>query len=285
MKPLVTANNDGNAVAKFLKEDCDFDVSIHERDCSILTVEGHFDSVMTRCRENSKKQKKTAVFFYYSGHGLLIDGMTVACHISGKEFSFESSVRDIAKLSNTLVICMLDCCRQIPPITTKTGVQKVVEKTAGQCFILYAAGPGRSAITRIEADGLSEVTKEFLFQMRKASETFPTCINLWAKYHNTVEIISKMCWDFCLKRGTITPVATTLPNKPFDQWSTQSVAEWMSTLNLSSEFNAQKVVDKKIDGSGVLVIRDSDAWLYFGFTVDIDVLKIKEALKKLLDGK
>jgi len=81
------------------------------------------------------------------------------------------------------------------------------------------------------------------------------------------------------------PVAAALPNKPFDQWSTQSVAEWMSTLNLSSEFNAQKVVDQKIDGSGVLVILDSDAWASFGFTVNMDVLKIKEALKKILVHK
>jgi len=179
---------------------------------------------------------KAALYVYYSGHGLLVDGMTVACTVSGERFPIESKIRNLSTRPNCLVLSFFDCCLEIPPISEK-GPKTVEEKTYGQLHIIHAVAPGKSAITRSDSNGLSEVTKEFLSFMEKTSMTFPANISAWTKHHKTVEAVDKMMWQFPLLPGTKAPqVANALPSDPFSKWEPHVVVEWLSTLNLRENY-------------------------------------------------
>jgi len=66
-------------------------------------------------RANSLAGKKTFVYFQYGGHGTL-DGYTYAICNSEKKnkvrFPLEKILRSIAKISNTYMLAVFDCCRE-----------------------------------------------------------------------------------------------------------------------------------------------------------------------------
>jgi len=144
-------------------------------------------------------------------------------------------------------------------------------------------GPGKSAITRSDVNGLSEVTKDFLNIMRKAEYTFPSCVENWIKFHKTVEVINKMQFDFSFKIGTLLQQKNLVPIKPIEDWDSYTVAEWMSHLRLSAEFNAQDIVNQNLDGAALMVIFDDNSWKQFGFKFETDVIKIKAGIKKFIN--
>jgi len=103
---------------------------------------------------------------------VIVDGQTVGISISGNRFPLEENIRKMSLRSNCLLVGFLDCCRQIP------AVQKglLENRTKGQLFLIYAVGPGKSAITRNSSDNLSIVTNDFLQVVKKVSDPFPDCL-------------------------------------------------------------------------------------------------------------
>jgi len=76
LRPLLTSTNDGNAMEKFLAEDCKFKVTKLQEIKDENTIEIQFNSINEILKNNKAINKKTAVFVYYSGDGILIDGFT-----------------------------------------------------------------------------------------------------------------------------------------------------------------------------------------------------------------
>jgi len=284
-KPLLTSTNDGNAFKTFL-ENNHFEIPperhvTEAKDPAIIMAQ--FEAITKILVENYKSKRKTAVYIYYSGHGLLVDGCTVGCSITGEKFPLEESIRRLVTRTNCLVLGFLDCCRQIPPKGTKGKL--VDEKTEGQLYLIHAVGPGKSATTRSDdVNGLSDVTKDFLALMKKSNLTFPASIATWHKYHKTVEVVDKMKWQFPLLAGTLSPAQTVpLPTTPFESWEPHEIAEWLSGLKLRENYAPVVTSERKqIDGATLKTIFEANEWDSFGFIVDSDILKVKVAMKKLI---
>jgi len=175
----------------------------------------------------------------------------------------------------------LDCCRQVPPENLKGLVE---EKTAGQLFLIHAVGPGKSAVTRPVASSLSEVTKDFLNIMGNATMTFPSCVKTWIKWHQTVEAVDKTKWEFPLLLGSKFVETEFHNDKKFEEWEPHILTEWLSTLKLSEDYSAI-ILREKVDGAGLVIIRDRDEWKEFGFGSRMDVSKIKTGMEKLVHKK
>jgi len=280
---LSSSTNDGVAMKEYLTG-CNFDVtdSMHLKEVtSADQIVKKFAELSEIVKDNASKDIKTAIYVYYSGHGLLVDGSTYGITVNGDRFPLEKKARDLSTRANSLVMGFFDCCRQIPPIVEKGPT--VLEKTSGQLHIIHAVGPGKSATSRPDVNGLSEVTKDFLLVMQKSTLTFPASILTWAKYHKTVETVDKMKWQFPLGAKAALPPkeGVALPTTPFPKWEPFEIAEWLSTLSLRENYTAS-VTGQQIDGSSMQTILEEDAWADFGFSVKTDVLKIKGAIKKLI---
>jgi len=57
------------------------------------------------------KQSKHLLFVYYSGHGVVIDGLVCGVTSSGLPFPLEQSLRNLSLYPNTTVFALLDCSR------------------------------------------------------------------------------------------------------------------------------------------------------------------------------
>jgi hypothetical protein len=90
---LITSTNDGNAIKELLETKCNFNI-IHklEEVSDEKILETKFTEIENNLRANRSKHK-TAIFVYYSGHGLLSKGFTVGCTLSGKRFPLEERIR------------------------------------------------------------------------------------------------------------------------------------------------------------------------------------------------
>jgi len=222
--------------------------------------------------------KKTAVFIYYSGHGLLVDGFTDGVTISGQEFPLEEKIRKLSLYPNSLVMSLLDCCREIPAKNVKGNMQQ----TVGQLHLLHAVGPGKAATTRPELDYLSEFTAEFLQKMKQALDPYPTCLKSWLRYHKKAECLDKMQFEFCLKLDTkpVEPVFV-MPKQSFQDWAPEDIADWFKTLKLSKDYTHTILTDR-IDGEGVCLLIDTQCWSEYGILAKMDQSKIKTGVSKVL---
>jgi len=227
----------------------------------------------------NKANKKTAVFIYYSGHGFLSDGFTVGVTISDQEFPLEEKIRNLSCYPNTLMMSILDCCRTKPPKVGKGNT----DRTVGQLHLLHAVGPGKAALTRPEANSLSEFTGEFLQTMKHTLDPYPTCLKSWLRYHKKAECLDKMQFEFCLKLDTkpsLEPVFVK-PKTPFQKWLPEDIADWFKTLSLSTDYTNTILTDK-IDGEGVCILIDMQCWSEYGILAKMDQTKIKNGVSKVL---
>jgi len=127
MTALPTSKNDGDEFTKFL-EGCKFTVKrIHDEDVAKIDMEFlSLDSSLGVAKQGQKK----AAFIYYSGHGLLVDGVTVGISIFGNRFSLEQNIRKMSTRVNCLVIGFFDCCRDIPQELNKGNVEEKNKRPA-----------------------------------------------------------------------------------------------------------------------------------------------------------
>ena len=183
----------------FLKSSCQFETILLHDKTAAEVVEA-LKSLQTFAKKTCGTAK-SAFFVYYSGHGQIVNGVTKGFAITGEPIDLEDLIRCIANYSNTYVVGLLDCCREIPTVETKGSVE-VVEKTFGQLCIIHAVGPKKKAVSLATSTGRSSVTDQFLSEMESTQQTFPSCISRWAKGHPTIELIDKCQFDFQLKMQT-----------------------------------------------------------------------------------
>lgn len=148
-----------------------------------------------------------------------------------------------------------------------------------QLILIYAVGPGKSAMSRGEKDGLSAVTGQFLHQLRCCSnETFPKGIALWVKHHPTAEIVEKAKFEIGLITNAVLLSDNTKQKKKFENWSPSEVAEWLSKLNLSKDYSAF-ITHNHITGSSLLAAKELNCWNLVGLTVSGDIVTIIGAIQ------
>ena len=75
-----------------------------------------FQKLRDRIIMNTKNGKETQVFFYYAGHGALLNGNTWAILNQPKDslqsrFSLEENLRILGTMPKTFVLGLLDCSR------------------------------------------------------------------------------------------------------------------------------------------------------------------------------
>ena len=100
------------------------------------------------------------LFIYYSGHGLIVNGMTVGNTVNGTQFDLEIRIRKLALYTNVFVISLLDCCREAqnqPVITKGSGNENIPEILPGQIVIIHAVGPTKKAVARVSVGSGSQV--------------------------------------------------------------------------------------------------------------------------------
>jgi len=266
-------------------------------------IDKQFEELRNHARLLSKTKQKALMFIYYSGHGTLIDGVTVGNTLQGTKFDLETQVRKLAIYSNMYVVGLFDCCRSIAPMQSK-GAEAVPEKVVGQLCIIHAVAPSKSAIT--QQTGNSEVTKSFLQLLRTSNDTFPSCVSKWAKSHKTVEIVDKCLYEVGLKappctaaetpekQQTEAPSATSekqqVPEtksaskqpslEAAQQWTVADVCSWLKSLSLANDITPV-AQEQGIDGSVLQMIIKDEMWKDFGIKAMGDVIKIKKAWQQL----
>ena len=67
---------------------------------------------MKDCNKNHKEQKKTLVFIYFAGHGIMLNGSAVLLNGRSVYFSLEQMARALANSPGTYVMVQFDCCRE-----------------------------------------------------------------------------------------------------------------------------------------------------------------------------
>jgi len=209
----------------------------------------------------------------------LVNGVTVGMTIAGKHFPLEEQVRKMSLRANCLVLSLLDCCRQIPPVLEKGSDS--IGKTFGQLHIIHAVGPGKSAVTRTASNDLSEVTGEFLKLMKSTNETYPSCLELWCNNHRTVETVKHMPFEFPLIDGSQPRKKGVISTKKFDDWDCSTIVEWLNSLKLSQSYK-DHIMENKIDGATIVAIYTDKGWKEAGFSVFGDEIKLKAAIKGLV---
>ena len=146
--PLNNPVNDANDIANTLQE-LDFDVSkmINASKQEIINSIRNFENKITF---------SDVALFYYSGHGLQVNGINYIIPI-GSDISSENEVefeavalnRIMSKLEKARInIIILDACRDNPYKgfrSTEKGLAILTSKTEGT-FIAYSTAPGKVAI-------------------------------------------------------------------------------------------------------------------------------------------
>jgi len=255
---------------------------LHDQE-ELNDINAQFNNLIEIAKTCASQKKKVAFFIYYSGHGLIVDGMTVGNTTLGIRVPLEANLRKLAIRPNSYVISLLDCCREVQrtPVVTKGQGDSVPEKIAGQYCIIHAVGPSKSAVAvRKSVKDLSEVTKDFLQVMNSAKLTFPACLQQWAKAHATVELVDKCSYELQLTPNTVLP-ADMVSMPPLREWTQEHVCLWLKSLHLSRDFTAE-VKEESIDGSSLAsIFANHITWKEAGLPVTGgDLAKIKEAVSR-----
>ena len=152
--PLPTSKADGEEVNKFLTSS-GFQTNLLHDTIDNNEIEEKYDELVEVAKSFTKSKKKAIFFFYYSGHGSVIDGLTVGHNVINQQIDIEKKVRKLAAYPNVYVIALFDCCREVGNQQTK-GSAASEERVAGQLVMIHAVGPTKKAVTR-QATGLSPV--------------------------------------------------------------------------------------------------------------------------------
>ena len=144
--------NDGINIKEFLEKDCGFTQIqwFKDEDACNANIQDAFDN-------NAKGKQKALYFVYYSGHGALVDGMTVGYTNSEEVIELERNVRRLALYCNSYVIALFDCCRHIHLQTRGGQADDPLSKLEGQLYMIHAVAPGKSAVSRRSADAIAAV--------------------------------------------------------------------------------------------------------------------------------
>jgi len=268
MSKLVTSTNDGDEVSKFLMERGFSITRIHDEDYAKIT---DAFSDLDKKLANAKNIGKTVAFIYFSGHGVIVNGQTVGISVSGNRFQLEEKIRNMSLRSNCLVIGFLDCCREIVPEFQKGSVPNIIK---GQLFLIYAVGPGKSAITE-------EIT---MTNCRKSQMTFSMFCKLlicqslefWVKIHPTVEFVEKVQYKFNLSNMVNSGNATVFvpPSKNFKFWHPHEICSWFLTLGLNEDYS-KRIMHYKITGARLMSIIKENEMTTFGFDNLLDNIILK----------
>jgi len=246
-KPMNAPSNDGKAMVEFLQNDCDFPQSnvkyLHEANYQ------DFDDERKAFIETAKRlavDQNALFFLYYSGHGTLEDGLTVGHTVKGERIPLEEFGRQLACRSNTFVICLFDCCREILP-KENDSIGKGSSTSAqqyGQLCIVHGAAPSQRAFA-YRNKSLSQCTDAFLsfFRSGQAGDKFPENLNQWEEGVKLgVEKTDKTYQYVCLVPSgrtslSTSTVSTTLPNLQ------QIDRKWVYLFNMFDE-NGDQIVSE-----------------------------------------
>jgi len=286
MTPLPSSVNDGEKIEELLKKAGYSTTRLHDQDDPQKILD-QFQELDNITKKVVTAKQKICLFVYYSGHGFQVNGMTSGKTISGSDLDLELKIRKLAIRPNSYVVAVLDCCREIPEIVKKGNSEAVPDKVAGQFCIVHAVGPSKSAVAvRNSVVGLSEVTGEFLNVMKNARETFPSCIQTWAKKHKTVELVDKCIYEIRFSPTAALPTSLA-SSRPADigEWTLDDVCEWIANINLSRDYSIF-FRKQSIDGGAFKTVLSGDlTWKEIGIESVGDIGKIKKVLReqKLMD--
>jgi Caspase domain/Tetratricopeptide repeat len=159
-RQLKKAANDAKAVGETLKSGLGFDVR--------LLVDGNYSDMNAAIRQvENDIEPGSVVFFYFSGHGVAVDGANYLLpsdvpqpvvgeeqRIAGSSFAAEQVISRFQKKGAKAVFAVLDACRDNPFENESGksaggggGLSKM--EAAEGVFILFAAGVGQTALDRL----------------------------------------------------------------------------------------------------------------------------------------
>jgi tetratricopeptide (TPR) repeat protein len=162
-RQLKKAVNDAEAISQTLKTGLDFDVR--------LLLDSSYTEFNQAIKEvESEIEQGSVVFFYFSGHGVAIDGANYLLpsdvpqpilgeeqRLSGASFAAEQIIARFQKKGAKAVFAVLDACRDNPfeneagkSVGGGGGLTKM--DAAEGVFILFAAGVGQTALDRLSED-------------------------------------------------------------------------------------------------------------------------------------
>ncbi len=202
-RQLKKAVNDAKAIGETLKSDLEFDVR--------LLVDSNYSDFNKAIKQvEADIEPGSVVFFYFSGHGIAIDGANYLLpsdvpqpvigeeqRLAGASFAAEQVISRFQKKGAKAVFAVLDACRDNPFENESGksaggggGLSKM--DAAEGVFILFAAGVGQTALDRLsendpnpnsvftrnllpllETDGLSQVdlAKQLYTRVKKEAST------------------------------------------------------------------------------------------------------------------
>jgi tetratricopeptide (TPR) repeat protein len=159
-RQLKKAANDARAIAETLKSRLGFDVR--------LLIDGRYSDLNAAIKQvENDIEPGSVVFFYFSGHGVAVDGANYLLpsdvpqpivgeeqRLAGSSFPAEQIISRFQKRGAKAVFAVLDACRD-NPFETESGKSaggggglSQMEAAEG-VFILFAAGVGQTALDRL----------------------------------------------------------------------------------------------------------------------------------------
>ncbi len=159
-RQLKKATNDARAIAETLKSRLGFDVR--------LLIDGRYSDLNTAIKQvENDIEPGSVVFFYFSGHGVAINGANYLLpsdvpqpvegeeqRLAGSSFPAEQIISRFQKRGAKAVFAVLDACRD-NPFETESGKSAGGNgglsqmQAAEGVFILFAAGVGQTALDRL----------------------------------------------------------------------------------------------------------------------------------------
>ena len=83
------------------------------KDKSHAEFEQEMTMIEDRIKRNHQENKKTLVWFYYSGHGVLETKTSIVCNKGPDEFfPIESELLRLSRNDGSFIVAVLDCCRR-----------------------------------------------------------------------------------------------------------------------------------------------------------------------------
>lgn len=122
-------------------------------------------------------QAQTISVFYFSGHGLEIDGRNLAFGVDGSATDWLSSSLDIQQFLSTIQskadsvnLVILDACREVPPPNARAGFPKGFRAldTSPGTLLAYATSPGQLASSISPDFGSLSLYTKYLVRELKA---------------------------------------------------------------------------------------------------------------------
>jgi len=190
------------------------------------TIESEFKKLKKHSQEIYKLGEKTFIAVYYSGHGILEGGHTIAVstnHSSNPHVNIEKEVRTLARMANVFVFGFFDCCREVGQ-DTKGGPKK--EAVEGQLLIVFAAPPN-AASKSDPRESTSIATGSFLrFMQTQNFLVLPQSVTEWkARSRHTSAVHQVEIVQGCSMRATFNKTTTkTHPSTPTTTTSTTTRA-------------------------------------------------------------